>query len=271
MDQWQKKRVLVLGTTYPNYSRKYTELVCTGGIDEETGKMVRIHPLPIRYLEPEHRFKNFQWIRGKFQPNTHDGRPESLRVEPDSICVEDEIPSTHHETRRSYIEQSPSLVDSVEALIDRSRKEKVSLGTVVPKEILGTRIVRRSSEAKNAWIQKERELMDQVRMPFLKPPKKLDFPEAEFLVQWVCHDKRCRPHEMGLKTWGLHELYRKLADDPDRDSKVKQQMDRWLDLNKRDVYLFLGTFVGLRFEFGLMDAYSAPKTAQLSLLLALVD
>ena len=57
MDRWKEKRILVLGMTYPAYSYKYVENVCTGGIDERTKKMVRIHPVPLRYLKEGHRPK----------------------------------------------------------------------------------------------------------------------------------------------------------------------------------------------------------------------
>ena len=50
MPQWVHKKLLILGMTYPAYSQKYTENVCTGGVDAETGRLVRIHPVPRRYL-----------------------------------------------------------------------------------------------------------------------------------------------------------------------------------------------------------------------------
>ncbi len=37
---------------------------------------------------------------------------------------------------------------------------------------------------------------------------------------WACDDERCNGHEMGLEQWGIHELYRKLTNDPQRDKKT---------------------------------------------------
>jgi len=73
MEKWQEKRILILGSTYPSHSKTYTEIVCTGGIEEESCRMVRLHPVPMRYMAAEHRFKKFQWIRVKVQP--HDSDP----------------------------------------------------------------------------------------------------------------------------------------------------------------------------------------------------
>src|SRR4051812_28067874 len=144
LEKWTTKRILILGMTYPSYSSKYVENVCTGGLEEGTGRMVRIHPVPVRYLEPEHRFKKFQWIRAKVMQHPSDPRPESLRVEPSSIVPEEEIPAKNADERRRLIEASPHLIKSVEALRELWERDGTSLGTVQPKEILKVRLVRRS-------------------------------------------------------------------------------------------------------------------------------
>lgn len=66
---------------------------------------------------------------------------------------------------------------------------------------------------------------------------------------------------MHLHQWGIHELYRKLKSARDRDleRKVIDAMRRELDESARDVYLFLGNFRSVMYNFGLMDSYSPPK------------
>ena len=103
MEAWQTKRILILGTTYPSYSSKYTEVVCTGGIEEDSLRMVRIVSIPLRYLESHQRFHAFQWIRARVRKHESDPRPESIRVEPSSIQLEEIIPPSKHELRRSYL------------------------------------------------------------------------------------------------------------------------------------------------------------------------
>jgi len=70
---------------------------------------------------------------------------------------------------------------------------------------------------------------------------------------------------MGVMQWGLHELYRKLEDDPDRERKVKDKMWTELDLSRRDVFFFLGNFRTTMWNFGLMDSYSPPRSSHLAL------
>lgn len=264
---WQQKTLLILGSTYPNHSMKYQEVACTGAIDEETGAMVRIHPMPRRYLEAANRFQAFQRVRALIKPNYQDGRVESMRIEPDSIVPLDVIPPKNHAARRHYIERSPNLVQSVEELLSLQKSKGMSLGAIRPKKIHDVYIKPRSAKDIDAWHHKEDELLRQQVFAGEAQPKPLDCPTADFHVKWSCDDSRCvRPHDMTMKTWGLHEQYRRYADDPTRDAKVTATMERMFDLSKRDVFMFLGTFVSLRFEFGLMDAYSCERQAQLSFL-----
>ncbi|MCK6557584.1 hypothetical protein HUU39_06480 [candidate division KSB1 bacterium] len=263
MDNWQPKRILILGTTYPSYSQKYTETVCTGGIFEDTFEMVRLHPIPHRYLETEHQFKSFQFIKAKITRNLSDPRPESYRIEPNSIELQEAIPPERPEDRRKYLERSPHFCSSVEELKDRQDKHRTSLGIVVPKKIIDCSIEPRSEHERLEWEEKERTILDQQDLfNMLKP---IDFPEAQFFVSWECNDIRCRGHKMNLHQWGIHELYRKLKNDPERDKKVLKAMRSRLDQSNQDVFLFLGNFRGIQFNFGLMDSYSAKKTQQLAL------
>ncbi len=56
---------------------------------------------------------------------------------------------------------------------------------------------------------------------------------------------------MGLEDWGIHELWRHLKADP-RHEKTLEAMRRRLNSDKGDVYL--GNFLSVRWNFGLMGA-----------------
>lgn len=267
MEPWSRRRILILGMTYPSYSEKYFENACTGGIDEETLSMVRIHPVPARYLEPSQRFKKFQWITVNAARHPSDPRPESLRVEPSSIEVGDVIPAEEGEKRRQLVASSPHVVQSVEALKDLWDSDGTSLGTVRPREIGKLRIERRSPSERADWLAKEKELFAQTRLPYEQPPKPIDFPEVKFMVQWTCDDARCGGHDMSIGQWGLHELWRKLDGDPNREAKVLAKMNDELNLKQREVFLFLGNFRGKMWNFGLMDSFSPARWSQTELAL----
>jgi len=44
-----RKKILIVAKTYPTKSKKYTELVCTAGVDAE-GNWYRIYPMPTKTL-----------------------------------------------------------------------------------------------------------------------------------------------------------------------------------------------------------------------------
>lgn len=263
---WVRKRILILGTTYPAYSQRYVELVCTGGIEEHTCRMVRIHPVPKRYLDDDQGFKNFQWVEALTKHNAEDGRPESLRIDFSTIVPQEELAARDHGKRRALIERSPHLVRSVETLQDLNIRDKTSLGVLMPKSIDAVRVRMRSERERQEWLTTEAGLLNQTNLSFIRPPKKIDFPEAEFLVTWHCDDRRCNGHTQGIKSWPIHELFRKLKGDPNRLQKTTQLLEREFDLRKRDVFLFMGTFHNHRTTFGLMDAFRPPRQAQLRLL-----
>src|SRR5688572_20003341 len=111
MDKWQEQNILILGQTYPTYSRKYMETACTGGLLEGTSKMVRLYPIPDRYLQPDQQFRAFQWVRFRVTRNLSDPRPESYRIDPNSVTPLEKV--TNHDDRRHYIGKSPHLASSV--------------------------------------------------------------------------------------------------------------------------------------------------------------
>ena len=61
---WQRRRILIWGKTCPELSKKYREIVCTGGVFEDTKKLVRLYPIPLRYIDDEKILKNINgWKR----------------------------------------------------------------------------------------------------------------------------------------------------------------------------------------------------------------
>lgn len=258
MEKWRERRILILGSTYPSHSSKYNETVCTGGIDEETGQMVRLRPVPMRYLQSDQKFTKFQWIRVMTSKDTSDPRPESLLIDPKSIVLGDVVKD--HAERRAYLENSPHMIGSLEELKERQQQDSTSLGIVRPKDILDCYLTPRPAAERDEWERKENARLSQHKL-FGDPAKPLDFPEVEFTIRWICNWPNCQSHTMHILQWGLHELYRKLkaAKDPALEAKVIQKMQSELDEGKRDVFLFLGNFRAVMYNFGLMDSYSPPK------------
>ena len=95
--------------TYPAVSKKYTETVCTGGV-QPNGEFVRLYPVPFRFLDTKEQYGRWDVIRVQVYRDTNDDRRESWHLEPGTLieCI-DKIttdrqkwewmkPTVHHST-----------------------------------------------------------------------------------------------------------------------------------------------------------------------------
>lgn len=74
------KEILICVKTYPEYSAKYTETVCTAGILKESRKIIRLYPVMYRYLTGNQRFRKYQWITAQIEKSAQDDRLEKLQT-----------------------------------------------------------------------------------------------------------------------------------------------------------------------------------------------
>lgn len=72
---WTRKRLLVWGKTYPEFSKTYYETVCTGAIDAETKRLVRIYPITLRHNKDQ--FAKYQWIEADAERNPGTSAPRA--------------------------------------------------------------------------------------------------------------------------------------------------------------------------------------------------
>lgn len=72
--------LLVNCKTYPAVSTRYTETVCTGGVQVD-GQFVRLYPIPFRFLDADEQYKRWDLIRVRAYRDTKDTRPESWHLE----------------------------------------------------------------------------------------------------------------------------------------------------------------------------------------------
>lgn len=83
----RRTTVLPLVKAYPNLSRKYREVACVAGIDLKSHELVRIYPIPFRFLDEHLQFKKYQPIEVELGKRSEDKRPESWGVVLDSLRV----------------------------------------------------------------------------------------------------------------------------------------------------------------------------------------
>ena len=72
MATMERKRILIWGKTRPELSRSYHETVCTGGVLADTRRLIRLYPIPLRYLEDDKVFRKYQWIEADIVKSDRD-------------------------------------------------------------------------------------------------------------------------------------------------------------------------------------------------------
>jgi len=103
-----QENILILAKTYPAPSAKYEEIACVAGINEN-GEMRRLFPIQFRFLTDDLQFKKWQWITVRIEKSRRDHRPESHRIDKDSIECGHNIRATGTwEQRRIWLEKIPT-------------------------------------------------------------------------------------------------------------------------------------------------------------------
>src|SRR5689334_13884694 len=76
--------LLILTKTYPSPSASQRETTCVAAINAG-GEMRRLFPVPFRLLEGDKQFSRWEWIGARVSTTAKDHRPESRRIDTDSI------------------------------------------------------------------------------------------------------------------------------------------------------------------------------------------
>lgn len=279
---WEKRRILIWGKTRPELSRKYREIVCTGGVFADTRKLVRLYPIPLRFMNDTAVFKKYQWIEAYVARNHEDPRPESYRIRLDGLELGPIIetgPNGNWDKRAVWIMHPQNLFASVEALQEKQREDRTSLGLVRPKRIAKVFAEPLSAAERDQFWQKHDQITRQRRL-ILEPELKqavepLSPPEYRFKIDFFCDDKRChKGHTFTVLDWEVDALYfrfRKGGDCPeDAAARVVDKLSNEVCAPDRDLFFFLGNIFSHPQVFTIVGLWWPRKSPvqQLDLFLA---
>lgn len=83
--------VTILVKAAPNVGKKHGEMVCCAGLDAY-GQWIRMFPISFRHLPKEKQFKRWDRVRFKWRLPDDDPRPESRRVDSQSLTIVGRMP-----------------------------------------------------------------------------------------------------------------------------------------------------------------------------------
>lgn len=123
--------LLILTKTYPGPSAKYRETTCVAALNSE-GRILRLYPVPFRLLEGAKQFRKWEWIQAHITRATGDNRPESHRIDVDSLVRTNRWIGTRDgwAERRNWI--APHIVTSFSELEARRQRAGQTLGFLRP-------------------------------------------------------------------------------------------------------------------------------------------
>jgi hypothetical protein len=260
-------KVLIFGKTYPELSSKYVETVCTGGL-VESGRPIRLYPVPLRYLDGDNQYSLYDWITVPIEKSSKDPRPESFHILPDKIQIGDNVPSDKDEwsARRDLVFRDKSWhFGGMSDLMEANRTRNCSIGFVQPGQIDDVIMNAKPASERTKFDEKMAALQQLVESDMFHPSfKRLAFMSHEITLRWRCAD-RCKtcanqPHAMKVLDWGLFELARR-----DSWGAALNRMREISDLSRYDFRLYLGNFRLHMRNFGIIGLWYPKKQAQGSL------
>ncbi len=256
----EAKDVLILVKTYPEYSAKYTETVCTAGILAENKQLIRLYPIRYRYLEGKDQFTKYQWINVKLSKAASDSRPESYNIYEKSIKIGERIePKKDWSEREKWILNEKNIYNSIEELHEAQKSSGVSLGLVRLKELTRIHIESKPKSDMEQALKKKETIMKQLDM--FEDKKNLEILPVRFLIHFRCEGHECNGHVMSILDWEFAQLYRNVKNSRDWKIKIEKKI-RDICGSDKDTYLILGNMAKRQHIFCILGFFYPPKSRQ---------
>lgn len=253
----ETRKILIATKTYPSISTKYQETVCTAGIllseEENPLQWIRIYPIRYRYLDFDKRYPRWAIVSAKIKRNDQDYRPESFKIDDNSLEIIRKIDTTNNWQERKSIVLSLQF----RSIADIQAQGK-SLGIIKPKSI--ERFF--SKKTSREWNQKQQTVLNQLDL--FEPNIDLEKIPYKFFYQFTDEDNV--PHKYSISDWEIMELYRKCRDRSQLSGleaeqyaleKVRQKLEDDF-LESKDLYFIVGNLKNHAKSFMIIGLFYPP-------------
>ncbi|MBI2849494.1 MAG: hypothetical protein HYX80_00445 [Chloroflexi bacterium] len=251
-----KKRVLITVRTYPAPSRNSIEVSCTAGIDED-GRWIRLYPIPYRFLDKDKRFRKYQLIEANVTKAESDTRPESYKIDIDSIKILSEPIPTDRKWELRKAKVMPLMSKSLCQLqSERDRNKEPTLGFFKPRVISSLKLERTSGR----WSEAELSRLTQSSFFDNVPRTQLEKLPFDFSYNFACNDSACKGHQLKCTDWEMGASYwawrRKYS--AEWEIKFRDTYETKMAL-ERDTHFFVGTLSTHPSEWIIVGLFYPPK------------
>jgi len=235
-----RKQILIIAKTYPTRSKKYTELVCTAGVDRD-GTWYRIYPIPSKNLQEYEGLKKYTWIDAEIEKDKSDPRVESYKINISSIKLLETIGTDKDWSFRKDIVLKTKVYYNMKEIINLSNNENsLSLCLFKAKKYLKVYFEKKEEEEFN---QEDIKAYKNANLNLFEHNSscEVDFnimPKLSHSIKIVFEDENAKKSKMTILDWEINQLFLKYKDTKEAKKKVK---DKLLWMFDRDLYLCLGT------------------------------
>lgn len=267
------KKILILVKTYPSLSKKYEELVCTAGMDEN-GDWFRLYPIPFRKLNDEKQYGKYRWIEVKIYKNKEDPRMESYKVDFENIKLLDSIKSNDWGCKKNTVLKKEIHTD-MSKLIELSSSTNMSLAVFKPakiKDFIWKEDTREYPKNRLEAIENERK---QLNLFSNKEENINDFKIVDKLpykFSYIFEDSNGKQSNLMIEDWEVGAAFWKWKKYYKSEEIALQKIkEKFFDdyAQKKDLYFFLGTtreYHGWsKNPFIIIGLFPLPKVVQNSL------
>lgn len=237
-ERWTKKTVLITVRTYPVPSKTSIEVSCTAGITDD-GKWIRLFPVPYRFLDQDKRFRKYQHIEATVAKAQSDIRPESYKIDIDSIRILSDPIATNNCWKQRKAKVFPLLSNSLCWLYEqRNRNREPTLGFFKPKSITSLRVDPTTSN----WTEAELASLRQYPLFGDTSQTQLEKLPYIFSYEFRCDSPGCSGHTLSCTDWEMGASYRswKYKYGANWESKFRDKYETEMIFAK-DTHFFVGT------------------------------
>lgn len=229
----------ILVKAFPQHSDKYEETVCCAGVTDDQ-RLVRLYPITYRRLPKEHQFNRYDLIEALVTRASNDVRPESFRVDHDSIRVVDRAKVLSDESKVRLWQ--PHIVASLTDLQAQHTATGRSLGIIQPDP----------GSLKFFWRDAEAEDQEDTRgmqaSLFEAPLRPLKPPELTFFYRYTSGGKE---HTQSIQDWEVQAAYLSyLKQYGSRDEALKMmQQEYGTNIPARNLHFIMGNMAKRQWQF----------------------
>ncbi|MDA8078743.1 MAG: hypothetical protein M0Z79_07355 [Nitrospiraceae bacterium] len=255
---YQTKTVLVTVKAYPNPSTKYRETVCVAGIDIDTGRWIRLYPIPFRDLDDKNKFTKYSIIEVRALKSPADNRPESFKVVSSSISVLDRLDTRNNwDRRKCYL--LPTISSSLCDILRENATNDKSLGMFKP-----AKVAFRCNKVKPKKTPEKRDACYAQFGLYAKNPDPIEAIPYDFRYNFYCHgEPECPGHDLPIIDWELMQSYRKWRYQySTEDILLEEIKKRWLDnmcSDSHDTFFFVGNMQRFKENFMVLGVFYPKK------------